>query len=180
MYWMTFPWPWPKVTTVASISKNFLRNKVRTTDRITTTRGSIVTLVMAITWLDFGEIMLKTVILTNFRMCFFKVKLFWPYLRNDWSDWCETKRKCIGWIRGTICDLDLWPHPWPWPWSFKVRVWNSFISGMGRLTWNEKGVSHPFKTMILTCVTMVVWADVPDSDRGDFRRRRAVDISSFS
>ena len=24
MYWMTFPWPWPKVTAVASISKNLL------------------------------------------------------------------------------------------------------------------------------------------------------------
>ena len=47
------------------------------------------------------------------------------------------------------------------------------------LTWNEKDVSHPFKTMILTSVTMVGWADVPDSDRGDFRRRRAVDISSW-
>ena len=34
-------------------------------------------------------------------------------------------------------------------------------------------------TMILTCVTMVRRADVLDSDRGDFRRRRAVDISSF-
>ena len=32
--------------------------------------------------------------------------------------------------------------------------------------------------MILTSVTMVGWADVPDSDWGDFRRRRAVDISS--
>ena len=30
---------------------------------------------------------------------------------------------------------------------------------------NEKDVSHPFMTMILTCVTMVRWADVPDSDR---------------
>ena len=49
-----------------------------------------------------------------------------------------------------------------------------------RLTMNEKDVSHPFMTMILTCVTVVAWADVPDSDRGDFRRRRAVDISSFS
>ena len=47
------------------------------------------------------------------------------------------------------------------------------------LTMNEKDASHPFMTMILTCVTMVGWADVPDSDRGDFRRRRAVDISSF-
>ena len=33
----------------------------------------------------------------------------------------------------------------------------------------RKDVSHPFMTMILTCVTMVGWADVPDSDRGDFR-----------
>ena len=49
----------------------------------------------------------------------------------------------------------------------------------GRLTMNEKDTSHPFMTIILTCVTMVGWADVPDSDRGDFRRRRAVDISSY-
>ena len=47
------------------------------------------------------------------------------------------------------------------------------------LTWNEKDVSHAFMTMILTSVTMVGWPDVPDSDSGDFRRRRAVDISSF-
>ena len=34
----------------------------------------------------------------------------------------------------------------------------------GRLTMNEKDVSHLFMTMILTCVTMVRWAYVPDSD----------------
>ena len=50
----------------------------------------------------------------------------------------------------------------------------------GQLTMNEKDVSHPFMTMILTCVTMVRWADVLDTDRGDFRRRRAVNISSLS
>ena len=33
--------------------------------------------------------------------------------------------------------------------------------------------------MVLTSVTMVGWADVPDSDWGDFRRWRAVDISSY-
>ena len=47
----------------------------------------------------------------------------------------------------------------------------------GRMTWKEKDLSHPFMTMILTSVTMVGY--VPDSDRGDFRRRCAVDISSF-
>ena len=50
----------------------------------------------------------------------------------------------------------------------------------GRLTWNEKDVSPPFMTMIWTSVTMMGWADVPDCDWGDFRRRRAVDISSCS
>ena len=50
----------------------------------------------------------------------------------------------------------------------------------GQLTWNEQDVSHPFMTMILTSVTMMGWADVPDSDWGDFRRRRAVDLSSSS
>ena len=48
----------------------------------------------------------------------------------------------------------------------------------GRLIMNGKDVSHPFMTMILTYVTMVRWADVPDSDWGDFRRWRAVDTSS--
>ena len=41
----------------------------------------------------------------------------------------------------------------------------------GQLTWNEKDLSHPFMTMILTSVTMVGRADVPDSDWGDFRQR---------
>ena len=49
-----------------------------------------------------------------------------------------------------------------------------------RLTWNEKDVSPPFMTMILTSVTMLGWVDVPDSDRGDFRRRLAVDIFSLT
>ena len=48
-----------------------------------------------------------------------------------------------------------------------------------RLTWNVKDMSHPFMTIILTNVTMVGWADVLDSDRGDFKRWHAVNISSF-
>ena len=49
----------------------------------------------------------------------------------------------------------------------------------GRLTWNEKDMSHPFMAMILTSVTMVGWASVLDSERGEFRRRHAVDISTY-
>ena len=47
----------------------------------------------------------------------------------------------------------------------------------GWLTWNEKDVSHPFMTMILTSVTMVGWTDVLDSERGDFRRNVSVPSS---
>ena len=43
-----------------------LRNKVRTTHQITTKLGSFIALVMIITWLDFEEVLLGTVILTNF------------------------------------------------------------------------------------------------------------------
>ena len=107
----------------------------------------------------------------------FKVK-FRNCIRNCWSDLCETKRKRIDGILGWLYDIDLWPHPWPWPWSFKVKVWNSLISGMGRPIDMER-IGCESLTMILTSVTVVGWADVPDNDRGDFRRRRAVDISSL-
>ena len=48
------------------------------------------------------------------------------------------------------------------------------------LTWNEKDVCHPFMTILLTSVTVAGWTDVQDSNWGDFRRRRAIDISSYS
>ena len=78
---------------------------------------------------------------------------------------------------------------WPWPLTSLMTLTldvsrSNFEIALSQewgawLTWNEKDESHPFKTMILTSVTMVGWADVPDSDRGDFRRRRAIDISSY-
>ena len=50
---------------------------------------------------------------------------------------------------------------------------------MGRpIDMDRKRCESSFMTMILASVAMVGWADVPDSDWGDFRRRRAVDISS--
>ena len=107
--------------------------------------------------------------------------LYWSYLRNGWSDWCETRRKCIVWILGELCDLDLWPHPWPWPYSFKVKVWNSLIWGMRGLIDRERKECESI-TQYHECEiwsTMVGWMDVPCSDWGDFRRRRAVEISSY-
>ena len=103
------------------------------------------------------------------------------YLRNFWSDWSEMKRKWVNMILGRLYDLALWPHPWPWPWNFKVRVWNSFILGMGRPIDNEwKGCeSSNHDHDIDLCDHGEVGGCTGDSDRGDFRRRRAVNISSL-
>ena len=95
-----------------------LQDKVRTTQPITTKLGSYISLVMVITWLDFGGILFETFFLPIFASkildVFFQGQtLYWTYLRNGWSDWCETKRRCISWILGKLCDLDHWPHPWP-------------------------------------------------------------------
>ena len=130
----------------------FLQDKVRTTQPIAKNHDSYIPLVMLITWLDFGGILLKTPFLPNFVLkildVFFQGQaLYWTYLRNGWSDWCETKRRCIGWILGELCDLDLWPLPWPWPCSFKVKVRNRLLSMGGWLTWNERDVSRSFMTV---------------------------------
>ena len=48
---------------------------------------------------------------------------YWPYLRNGWSNRHEMKRKCMSWIIGKVCDLDLWCDPWTWPW---ILSWSNF------------------------------------------------------
>ena len=187
---------------------------------------------MVITWLDFGEILLKTVIFANFllkfQMCFFKVKHYFGHISGMVGP-IDVKRKgsaLVGyWVQYVTLTFDL-PHDLDlgcfkvkfrsssicrivglidvkWKGSELIWYWANYMTlpfdhthdldlGVSRseseialsqewgslLTMNEKDASHPFMTMILTCVTMVGWADVPDSDRGDFRRRRAVDISS--
>ena len=107
----TSPWPWPKVTAVASISKKnaCLYDKVRTTHPITTKHGSFIALVMVITILDFAEVLLETVILANVLFknldVFFQGQtLCWPYLRNGCSDWCEMKKEvypldAVQWVK---------------------------------------------------------------------------------
>ena len=123
---------------------------MRTTHQITTKHGNFVVQVMVITLFRFWrnlcwKQLFWQIFLKNFGCVFSRSNsIFWLNLRNGWSDWCGTRRKCIGWILGTICDLDLWPHSWPWPWSnlTKVKFQNSSISGIVGLIyvkWNWKG-----------------------------------------
>ena len=70
MYWMTFQWPWPKVTAWGSTSKNLFVCMIMWEPLIQSLQSILALLplseVMVITWLDFGEVLLETVILANF------------------------------------------------------------------------------------------------------------------
>ena len=60
MYWMTFLWPWPKVTADID-NKNLLacRIKFEPVTQSLQNLMSYIPLVMPITWLDFQEIPLE-------------------------------------------------------------------------------------------------------------------------
>ena len=128
MYWMTFPWPWPKVTAVASISKNLLVCPIKWEPLIGSLQNVAAFLFnhgyyLIRFWRNSVENCYFGKFSLNISDVFFQGQtLFWPYLRNGWSDWCETKTKCIGWILGTICNIDLWPHSWPWLWMFQCQI----------------------------------------------------------
>ena len=113
---------------------NILRDKVRSTHP--TKRGSFIPLVMLITtWLDFlGKFSFK-----HFGCAFQSQALLWPYLRNGWFNWCETIRKCIGWILGMLCDLDLGLHSKPWSWIFQGKLSKYSQEFLVWLMWNETG-----------------------------------------
>ena len=127
MYWMTFPWTWPNVRAVASISTNLLVCTIKLDSRLGSLPNMAALLPSHAYYLirfwrsSYGNIFWQ-IFFTKLDVIFQGQTLFWPYLRDDWSDWCETKRKCIGWILGTLGDLDLWPHSWPWPWMFQGQI----------------------------------------------------------
>ena len=127
----------------------------------------------------------------------------WLYLCQKWSDCHETKNEHIDWTLGLKCDHQIWPWPWPWPWIFKVKYEICYISTkngpiatrqkanisiwtLGLKFDNEVDLGHDLDIWIfkVICdldhlVIKVRCKDLPDSDRGDFSCRRAVDLSSI-
>ena len=127
MYWMTFPWPWPKVTAVASISRNLIVcDKVRTTYRITTKHGSFIALVLCITWLD-----LEFGLDLHFGKFSLKVKHYFDHI-SGMIDLIDGKRKGsapVGyWVQYVTLTLDL-THDLDIG-CFKIKFRNSSISGI--------------------------------------------------
>ena len=121
------------------------------------------------------------------------------YLNQKWSDCHETKNEHISWTLGLKCDHQIWP----WPWIFKVKYEICYISTKsGPIATRQKAnisiwtlglkfdngfdLGHDLDIWIfkVICdldhlVTKVGCKDLPDSDRGDFSCRRAVDSSSY-
>ena len=126
----------------------------------------------------------------------------WLYLSQKWCDGHETKSKHISWTLGLKCDHQIWPLPWPWPWIFKVKYEICYISTKSGPIATKQKTNISIWTLGLKCdngfdlghdidiwifkvicdldhlVIKVRCKDLPDSDRGDFRCRRAVDSSS--
>ena len=125
------------------------------------------------------------------------------YLSQKWSDCHEMKSEHIDWTLGLKCDHQIWPWPWPWLWIFKVKYEICYISTKSGLIAMRRKANIPIWTLGLKChngfdlghdldisifkvicgldhlVTKVRCKYLPDSDRGDFSCRRAVDSSSF-
>ena len=231
MHWVTYPWPWPKVTAVASISKNLLVCTIKWEPLIGSLYCPSRSYDLIRFWRSFvGNFYFGKFFFKNFGCVFSRsntilaISQEW-LVRLMWNK-KELHRLDTGYnmlplpltslmtltldvsrsnfeisISGIIGLIDVkWKRSeLTWYWAdcmtlpfdhthdldpgVEISRSESEIALSqewdGRLTWNEKDVSYPFMTMTLTSVTMVGWADVPDSDCGDFRCRRVVGISSF-
>ena len=103
----------------------------------------------------------------------------------------ETKTKHINWTLGLKCDHQIWHWPWPWPWIFNVKYGICYISTKcGPIATNPRPPMRPMGLTLTVTMTFDFqgqmcldhlgrYKDLPDSDRGDFRCRRAVDSSSY-
>ena len=129
-------------------------NKVRTTQPVTTKLGiSPFPLLMLSTWLNFGGILSETFfswIFPKISNPFFPIRTFYlPYLRNGWSNWCETKRKWVNWM--------LWWLGYLWPWPLTLRFQGQILSREleAWLAWNVRtGVSR-----MPWCETLRKWVN---------------------
>ena len=72
----------------------------------------------------------------------------------------RNEKQTYGLILGIKCNHWVWP----WPWIFKVKFWNSRISGIGGpIDIEQKGVVHDYDHDLL--VTKIRSKDLADSDR---------------
>ena len=143
---------------------------------------------MLSTWIDFGGILLETLFLSNFlrkfRMCFCKVKHSIGHISGMVGP-IDVKHKggaLVGyWVNYVTFTFDL-THDLDLVVSrskFEIDLFEEW-GGWGVIDMDRKGwesIIHDHDCDLW--VTMMGWVDVPYSDWGDFKRRRAIDISSY-
>ena len=139
-------WPWVKVTKLPKQDRFYIvPTIVRTAYSIATKLDSYIPLVMLSTWLNFLSILSETFLTIFYVKCqmrfFFNQTFYLPCLRNDWSNWCETKRHWVNWM------LRWLGYIWPWPSTliFDLEFTRSdCISGMGGpIVMERKGRESP-------------------------------------
>ena len=144
MYWMTFLWPWPRSQLWQWLTQiSCLYGKVRIIHSINTELGSSISPVMIITWFNFGGkcCALFSTFFSKFRVCFFNVKHSIGLILGmvGPTDMKRKGRASVGyWFNYLTWTFDL-THDHEFGF-FKVKFWNSYISGIVSLTdvrvWN--------------------------------------------
>ena len=132
MYWMTFGWPWPKVTAVTLINKNLLICRIKW-EPLNQSLQNLVDILLW-SWSSPDEILkgnfVKTPLIAKFRMCFFKVKHSIGQISGMVGP-IDVKRKggaTVGyWVNYVTLTFDL-THDIDL-WFFKVKFQNSCTSG---------------------------------------------------
>ena len=104
------------------------------------------------------------------------------YLGQKWSNCHETKSKHIDWSLSLKYDHRIWPWPWPWL-NIQGQLWNLLYLSQTWFDCHKMKSRHIEWTECLNNNGIWPWKvgckDLPDSNRGDFTCRRAVDLSSL-
>ena len=140
MYWMTFWWPWPKVTAVTLINKNLFVCRIKwepLNQSLQSLVAIFITLVMLITWLDFAGIPLETLFFFFFFFlisdAFFSRSNTIEHI-SGMVGTIDVKRKggaSVGyWVNSVTLTFDL-THEldlWFWRSNFKIAVSQELLS----------------------------------------------------
>ena len=189
-----WPWPWPWIFKVKyRIEYISAKNGAIATKRKANISIDLKTSNVTIRF-DLGHDLDLEFSRSNMELAISLPKMVW-LPRN--------KNKHIDWTLGLKCSHQIWHWPSPWPWIFKVKYEICYISTKsGPIATRQKAnisiwtlglkfdngfdLGHDLDIWIfkVICdldhlVTKVRCKDLPDSDRGDFSCRRAVDSSSF-
>ena len=126
-FWHPFRWPWIKVTKLPKQNTIYLVPMIKWELLIQSLQNLEVYLPhhafhLIKFWRNSAKIFFSQFFSENFKSVFPSRTFYLPYLRNGWSNWCETKRMWVNWMLRWLGYL--WPWPWLWPWIIiKVKLY---------------------------------------------------------